>query len=174
MDFSVFLKSVGTSTHVRAGEHLFHEGDVCDLVYFIQRGLFKAYYSDADGREHVKSLLVQGDFIGSLSSAYKGEGCSYSLVCLEDADALAVPFQALYDKARKDQATANAVMDMLLIFAMKKERREYELLCLSAEDRYRRLLDSAPQFADHVTQETIARYLGITPVALSRIKKRIS
>ncbi|MEM7216256.1 MAG: hypothetical protein AAF423_12000 [Pseudomonadota bacterium] len=57
---------------------------------------------------------------------------------------------------------------------MKKEMREYELLCLSAEDRYRRLMKSTPDIFNLVTQNEIARYLGVTPVALSRIKKRVS
>lgn len=57
---------------------------------------------------------------------------------------------------------------------MKKERREYELLCLSAEDRYRALMENTPQLADMVTQNEIALYLGVTPVGLSRIKKRVA
>ena len=57
---------------------------------------------------------------------------------------------------------------------MKKEIREYELLCLSAEDRYKRLLKHTPDILKLVTQNEIARYLGITPVGLSRIKRRVA
>ena len=53
---------------------------------------------------------------------------------------------------------------------MKKERREYEFLCLSAEERYRLLIKRSPDLVRQVTQNEIARYLGITPVALSRIR----
>ena len=55
---------------------------------------------------------------------------------------------------------------------MKKERREREFLTESAEERYRMLLERSPALFDKVTQKDIARYLGITPVALSRIRKR--
>ena len=69
---------------------------------------------------------------------------------------------------------AQFVIDGLLELAMKKERREYEFLCLSAEDRYRLIREREPTMLGRVTQNDIARYLGITPVALSRIKSRLS
>ena len=67
---------------------------------------------------------------------------------------------------------ASAVIDFLLVFAMKKERREKEFLTESAETRYRMLVDQSPGLLDKVRQKDIARYLGITPVALSRIRAR--
>ena len=67
---------------------------------------------------------------------------------------------------------ASAMVEHLLNFSMKKERREREFLTESAEERYRMLMDRSPELFDKVTQKDIARYLGITPVALSRIRKR--
>jgi hypothetical protein len=54
----------------------------------------------------------------------------------------------------------------------KKERREREFLTESAEARYQMLLEDSPGLFDKVKQKDIARYLGITPVALSRIRGR--
>ena len=69
---------------------------------------------------------------------------------------------------------ASEFVDFLLSYGMKKETREFELLCLTAEDRYRRLVSSHPTLFARVTQNDVARYLGITPVGLSRIKRRVS
>ena len=44
---------------------------------------------------------------------------------------------------------------------MKKERRGMELLCLSAEDRYRELLERSPELIQRVKQKDIARYLQV-------------
>lgn len=63
-------------------------------------------------------------------------------------------------------------VEHLLKFALTKERRETEFLTESAEVRYRMLFDSSPELFDKVTQKDIARYLGITPVALTRIRNR--
>ena len=45
-----------------------------------------------------------------------------------------------------------------------------EFLSLSAEARYRLLLDRSPELVTRLKQRDIARYLGITPVALRRIR----
>jgi CRP-like cAMP-binding protein len=81
-------------------------------------------------------------------------------------------FEALYAASRKHVEIAARLVDFLLAFAMKKERREMEFLSLTAEDRYRLLLERAPELEQRVRQKDIARYLGITPVALSRIRAR--
>jgi CRP-like cAMP-binding protein len=47
------------------------------------------------------------------------------------------------------------------------------MLSMSAEDAYREFLKDHPGIAERVTQADIARYLGITPVALSRIRGRM-
>ncbi|MBL4788193.1 MAG: hypothetical protein JKY60_03815, partial [Kordiimonadaceae bacterium] len=75
--------------------------------------------------------------------------------------------------AADNKLIADRMTDLLLSLAMKKERREYELLCLSAEQRYRLLLERQPDLVSKIKQQDIALYLGITPVALSRIKKRM-
>jgi len=55
---------------------------------------------------------------------------------------------------------------------MKKEQGEFEFLCMSAEERFCRIAEVSPTLLEKVTQNDLSRYLGITPVGLSRIKKR--
>jgi DNA-binding MarR family transcriptional regulator len=83
-------------------------------------------------------------------------------------------FGHLYQHAGSDLQLARDVIDRLLLYGRQKERRERELLTLSAEGRYRSLLDEFPSVLDQVKQKDIARFLGITPVALSRIRKKMS
>jgi CRP-like cAMP-binding protein len=54
-----------------------------------------------------------------------------------------------------------------------KEAREKELLLDSLEVRYQRFLQEFPGLADRIPQYHIASYLGVTDVALSRIRKKI-
>jgi CRP-like cAMP-binding protein len=60
------------------------------------------------------------------------------------------------------------------VWISRAERREREFLTESAEKRYRILLDRFPELLDKVAQKDIARYLGITRVALSRTRNRIT
>ena len=150
------------------------QGDDDQSLYHVSSGLLKAYYSSEDGKEFIKSFLLPGDLIGSLNSAVLQGGCSFSLVCLEPAKLIRIPLEVIQQHSRKDLMLANTMIELLIRFSMKKEKREYEFLCLSAEERFAQLLRSTPELVEKVTQNDLARYLGITPVGLSRIKKRVT
>jgi len=174
MDFMSLMETRGKSVNRKKGEHIFFQGKKDTSIYFIKSGLLKAYYTTEEGKEFVKSFLVTNDVIGSLSSAYKGDHCSFSLICLEDTSLIEIPFSVIYDHSKTNQMIANHMIDLLLSFSIKKEKREYEFLCLTAEQRYRILEKEMPDIIDKVTQNDLARYLGVTPVGLSRIKKRVN
>ena len=166
------LAQLGVSKQKKKHEHLFQQGDKSDVFYLIKSGLLKAYYVTPDGREYVKSFITAGGFIGSLTACYEETLCSFNLSCLEDTDYIEVKYETLYALTGKEPEMATFMLNNLLMLAMKKERREYEFLCLSAPERYQLLCERQPELLDRVTQNDIARYLGITPVALSRIKNR--
>ena len=174
MNFLELVEVKGKAVDKKKGEHVFVQGAPDTSIYFIKSGLLKAYYTNEEGKEFVKSFLMDNDVIGSLSSAYKGDHCSFSLVCLENSSLIKVTFSDVYDHSKMDQSIANSLIELLLKFSMKKEKREFEFLCLSAEKRYRQLEKESPILIEKVTQNDLARYLGVTPVGLSRIKKRVN
>ncbi|MCF6262725.1 MAG: Crp/Fnr family transcriptional regulator [Xanthomonadales bacterium] len=173
MNFTELIETNGKIVNKKKGDHIFVQGSSNTSIYFIKSGLLKAYYITEEGKEFVKSFLLTNDVIGSLSSAYKGESCSFSLVCLEDSNLVEIPFSVIYSHCKTDHLIANSMIELLLNFSMKKEKREFEFLCMSAEDRYRKLEMDSPRILESVTQNDLARYLGVTPVGLSRIKKRV-
>jgi len=173
MKFFEFIAANGKSLHKQAGEYIFKQGDEDTSIYVVKSGLIKAYYLSADGKENIKSFIMPGDNIGSILAGYADEKCPFSLVCLKDCELIVIKFKPLYEASQSDPELAMEMVNFLLQFAIKKEIREYELLCLSAEERYSRLIETAPNLLNLVTQNEIARYLGVTPVGLSRIKKRL-
>ena len=76
--------------------------------------------------------------------------------------------------SKSDLKLANELIERLIQLAMKKEQREFEFLCMTAEERYLKMLGTSPELIESVTQNDLAKYLGITPVGLSRIKKRVT
>jgi len=169
MNLIQLAKNYGETLQVSKRSHVFSQRDKDQNIYLIQEGVLKAYYLSEDGKEYIKSFLFSGDIIASLQGL-TGLSCSFSLLALSDCKLLKLPYYKVKEMAKNNLMTANSLIDLLLNFAMKKEQREYELLCLSAQQRYLNLLARVPNIYDMVTQNDMARYLGITPVALSRIK----
>jgi hypothetical protein len=54
---------------------------------------------------------------------------------------------------------------------LSRARREKDFLTLSAEERYRTLFEKDPDVLKHIPVNKIAKYLGIQPESLSRIRK---
>lgn len=174
MHFRAFVTEHAQPLRCELGEYVFQQGDENRSLYFLRSGFLKAYYLSSDGKKNIKSFLSSGDIIGSLKEIYRSSGCSFSLVCLAPSELLSINFDKVQRAAESDHQLALDVNKFLIDFAIKKESREYELLCLSAEDRYRRLIEQTPDLLGSVTQNEIAQYLGVTPVGLSRIKSRVS
>ena len=166
------FEAIGKLLIAKKGDFLFKQGDTDTSIYVVKSGLLKAYYLTLEGKEFIKSFIAEGEFIGSLIACYSREPCTFSLACLEDCSLLKISFADLQAVADSDPKFLSLVNNSLTSLAMKKERREYELLCLSAQDRYTLFKQRMPNIVDRVTQNDIARYLGITPVALSRMKNQ--
>lgn len=168
------FEALGKPLTSRTGEFLFKQGEVDTSIYVVKSGLLKAYYLTMDGKELVKSFIQEGEFIGSLIACHTGAPCTFSLACLEDSSLVKITFSDLKKAVDQNPQLSSFLTNGLMSLAIKKERREFEFLCLSALERYELFKQRTPELVDRVTQNDIARYLGITPVALSRIKQRQS
>lgn len=158
---------------IQKGEHLFLQGEVCKDLFCMQRGLVKLYYNTREGKEWIKSFIADRGMIGSRASQVLDMPSPFSAVCLEKTTVIRFPYEVLEEVCFSDEELAKALFQFTQWLGLKKELREYQLLCQTAEEGYVEFKKDYPGLAERLTQIDIARYLGITPIALSRIKKRI-
>jgi CRP-like cAMP-binding protein len=157
---------------VRKGEALFHVGEPHGFIYGLRSGLVKFCYSDAQGREWIKSFIETGGYIGSMSALSPGGVASFSAVALADCALERVPFRVVERLAREHLPWSQALLRMVMLLAAKKEQREHELLTLDAAQRYAHIVQESPAWLSAVSQKDLALYLGVTPVGLNRIVAR--
>lgn len=174
MTLAEFIAQHGQPRTLPRGSFLFHQGDAQPPCVHLRRGLLKATYLTADGKEAIKSFFLAPTLVGSLRAEFEGIPAPYSVEALEDCDVVALPLERLRTTAQSDLSLANELVALLIQLAIKKERREHDFLLLSPEDHYRQLQQDIPDLLGRVTQNDLARYLGITPVALSRIRGRMA
>ena len=167
-----YLEHVGNLRHYPKGTYLFRQGEQSDNLLLIYQGLAKVYYKTLDGKEFIKSFLTGGEFITSLRTLDSERPSAFSVLSLEHTVAREIPQHTFKKLLNENPDISRQFTTVLLNLAMKKEQREYELLCLSPEERYRIFCEQNPTMEQRVAQNDIARYLGITPVALCRIRKR--
>lgn len=151
---------------------LIRRGESTGSLFFVQTGLVKAYYETYDGKQFIKTFIKEGGYIASMQAVVAGLPSTFTAQCVEPCMVLEVSRADLHERLAADPVYVQAVSNMLLKLAAKKEQREYELLCLSAEERYAVLLENEPELVKRLSQKDIAHYIGIDPVSLCRIQKR--
>ena len=154
-------------------EFLVHEGDENGILYYIDQGLVRFVYTTSDGHEFNKSFATEGEFVGCLRSILTQQPCRFSIQALEATKTLALSPQnreSLWHNYPEWERLGRLLAERL---ALKKEEREAQFLLDSAESRYQQFLDDYPALRERIPQYHIASYIGITDVALSRIRKRL-
>jgi CRP-like cAMP-binding protein len=158
---------------VAPGETVFHQDDAQPFLFIVAEGLVKLVYLQPDGKEWIKSFVAEGQFFASVAALAPAGRASFSAVAVEACRLERIPFALLADLADRDLGWSRLLRRALMLFAERKERRERQLLTLTPEDRYRALLAEAGHLLPRVPQKDLASYLGITPVGLSRIARRV-
>jgi CRP-like cAMP-binding protein len=151
---------------------LVKEGEIAREIYFINQGLLRLYYSK-EGEEITAFIFREGLFASSYDSFLQQSPGIQSLETLEDCDLLVLSFdrlQELYEKLPKMNILTRKVAEQRFINA---QRILSSFILDSPEDRYRKFEEQNKDLLQRVPQHIIASFLGITPVSLSRIRKRI-
>jgi CRP-like cAMP-binding protein len=162
------------STPLKKHDLFCQEGKRSFEVAFVVDGTFRQYYSK-DGEERTTYFYFSADLMCAYVSCITGQPSLLSIEALTDAELLCFPYAALLKLYKESQAWQTIGRSIAEYIAIGLEQRMVSLLIQSPEERYRDLLNSnKKKIVEQIPQQYIANYLGITPVSMSRIRKRIS
>ncbi|MGL4619829.1 MAG: Crp/Fnr family transcriptional regulator [Chroococcidiopsis sp.] len=149
-------------------------GNVCKEVAFIHSGILRYHVIDpTTGNDHTKDFSFPHSFCTAYTSVVTCQPSQIFVSAVTDAMLTVWPWSTLEELFECELAWANLGRRIAQHLYVRKEQREISFLLQSATERYRALLDTFPADLDAVPQYHIASYLGITPEALSRIKRQI-
>ena len=158
--------------NLKKGDFLQKEGDICNDVTFCNKGLLKAYHVK-DEKEYIEAFFSQDEYLSDYSSFLLRQPSKLYIEALEDCELILLDYdiiQILYDKVDSFQKFGRLMAEFLFT---QISLRNNSLLFETPEDRYINFSKNRPDLIQRVPQYMIASYLGVTPEALSRIRKRI-
>ena len=150
------------------------EGDVCKYANFVVQGCLKMYMVDGDAKEHNLQFAVENNWIGDLGSFHSGEPSKLYLEAIERSVILQITKEdlyRLYDEFPKFNKIFRVMKENHIV---EYQQRILQNISSTGEERYLDFLDRYPHLFNRISNVQIASYLGVTPVFLSMIRKKLA
>lgn len=160
-------------TQLPGKQKLISAGQVENHVHFIEHGIVR-YYIEKDDKDITFEIAFENGFACGYDSFLTRTPILYSGEALVDTVLWSITYedlQEVYAHSRVGDKIGRLAAERLYL---RKNMRQMSLLQDTAEQRYIRLLEDQLQFVQTIPLKYLASYIGITPQALSRIRKRIS
>jgi CRP-like cAMP-binding protein len=160
------------------GRLLLNAGDICRNIYFITEGEAISYFNSYQG----KKITWRFHFNGPGSSARNAPAKDYRSFLTGEPAMVSIETITEVKAIQFSKTDFNYLMKHSVVFEswIRKinERafsvayeRVFNLLTMSATDRYAKFLKEEAHLLDMFSNYYIASYLGIAPQSLSRIRK---
>ena len=148
--------------------------DIENYISFIESGVVRLYIPKENPEKEITfGFSFKDQFISAYDSFLTQTPSAYQLQTLTETTLLSITYndlQEVYNKTQIGNLIGRLTAERLFLL---KSKREQNLLNLSAEERYMKLFKERPELLKVIPLKYISSYIGVTPQALSRIRKRL-
>ncbi|AZQ59350.1 Crp/Fnr family transcriptional regulator [Maribacter sp. MJ134] len=168
-----FFSSKLQEVHLKKNTPLLKIGEVENHLSFISKGMVR-FFVPREVDDLTFGFLFENEFVTGYDSFLTRTPSEYQIETLTDTVLWQISHNDL-EEVYKTTSSGNIIgrkmaENMFLI----KSKRELSLLSKTAEERYLGLFSDRPKLLQQIPLKYIASYIGVTPQALSRIRRRIT
>ena len=168
-----FMTKSYQKKELEKNEMLIRPGSFVKSWYFVNSGCL-CFYTLKDGNEKVMEFFTEGDFFTDLFAYIDEIPSNVYFKATEPTTVYYIKKEDVQNSYEHSQMIERFGRLSMQETFLQTFRRVAHLNYLSNEERYLRLLQDRPNLLQRVPQYMIASYLGLTPVGLSKIRKRLS
>ncbi|KIC51114.1 helix-turn-helix domain-containing protein [Tateyamaria sp. ANG-S1] len=168
------VTAAGLPTAVRAGQHLYREGDTVERLYQVTRGVVRLTRMLEDGRRQVISFGYPGDIIGFPSDGRHHTDCdalvdatlfAYRRSALDSGDGDPALHRALLEAALRE---ISAMQDHVMMLGRKSALERVASFLNVLTTCYGEDFDLGRRIELPMSRSDIADFLGLTTETVSR------
>ena len=158
-------------SEIRARTILLREGEIAKHIYFIKKGCLRLWFNK-DGKDVTLQFFFEDQAVASIESLVSNQPGMFTLESVEPSTILSISKENLEHLTEVYPELKEGFQNIMF-----QRFRNYTKLFLSRikdspKERYDDLIKNHPEIVNRVPQRHVASYLGVTPISLSRIKKR--
>jgi len=163
------LENILVAHKYSKGELILKEGEVCDCIYWVVKGLVRQFYFK-NGKELTEYMTTENSIVMCIESLFNEEPTHLQIQALEPTLLYAIPKRDLEAAAIKcvniQMLYRKILEESLIISQHHADMLRFE----TAQDRYHKLVKRSPQLILRAPLVYIASYLQMTPETLSRVR----
>lgn len=147
--------------------------EVFPYIGMVESGVFKYCCTGTDGQPHTIGFAFEGEFVGDYPNCLYNKKPEVRIQALTSCKVVLCPVEKLeqyFCQNEANQKHARIVSEQLF---SQIYTRYMDLFRLTPEERYRQLLQLYPEIIQKIPLKEIASYLHISPVHMSRIRKKL-
>jgi len=148
------------------------ENTIAQKLYFIKSGFIRTFYNENE-EEITTQIVGNNNFITGFNSFVTGTPSQDNVKCITECEVFYISktdYDFLTQKSSTWGVFCKKIYEKAISFNLQ---RTNDLLTLSAEKRYLKLMFDQPEVIQNVPIQYIASYIGIKSESLSRIRKKI-
>ncbi len=172
-DEKILIENSFSVKRLSKGDLWIKEGQYCNHVAYINKGIFRIFYKDEYGSEISCFFMPKHNFISSYTSFLTQTPTKENIEAIDDVELLIInrdDLEKLSKKVRKIETWRRVIAENLFILM---ERRIAMLQSKTAQERYEDMMKENGDIILKIPLQYIASFLGITPQHLSRLRKNI-
>jgi CRP-like cAMP-binding protein len=158
---------------LKAGETLVNAGDMYRKLCYIKSGLMRAYIINSRGEESTLFFRAEDQHIAPYDCIFDNKPSRFFIEAFEDTVLHEIDYEVLQKFLERHPRYEKARKYFLQKLLMENLLRVESFILLPPKERYMQFVKENPQLVQRVPDKYLASILGITPVSLSRIRKRI-
>ena len=163
------LESILVPRKYTKGEMILQEGEVCENIYYVDKGLVRQFYYKNE-KELTEHIGADGEIFMCIESPFKEEPTKLQVQAIETSMIYLIPKHRLEQVALHNvniQILYRKILEeSLIISQVHADLLRFE----TAQNRYLRLCKLKPQVVLRAPLVYIASYLQMTPETLSRVR----
>jgi len=167
-----FLLSISTFRSVKKGDVFIKSGTVSEELAFIIKGSFRFFYEKED-IEKTAYFVFENQIMASFEGILEKAPSKTTIQALEDGEIFVIDYtkmRKMYNISSKFENIGRLIGEYYILML---HNQLSSFLLDTPEERYLNLVRHNPDLLNKVPLQYIASYIGVTPVSLSRIRKRI-
>ncbi|MDY0780601.1 Crp/Fnr family transcriptional regulator [Tenacibaculum sp. IB213877] len=153
-------------------DYFVSKGEICSHFCFIESGILQ-HSIEVLEEEKTTYLALKNSCTSALKSFLQKSPSRKNIKALSDCDLLVIKVDAFHHLLKNNKAFHQFYYNLIenQIFLIDDYR--IDLLTLTPEERYKKLLANEPKLLQEVSLHYLASFLGISTRHMSRIRKNI-